>query len=376
VDRTDLLVIGAGPYAYAAAACAAQFGIDVRVVGHPMAFWRDQMPAGMFLRSGSDWHLDASGEHTFEAFFEDRGLRRADFDPIPIGVFLDYTEWFRERKGLEVDERLVASLAKRDGVFEATMEDGSTITSDKVLAAPGVRHFANLPAWYDAVPADRRAHTSELVSFEGVAGARVVVVGGRQSAYEWAALLSDHDADRVDVVHRHATPSFERVSWAFVDPYIEQTLRHRGWWRHLPVDEQQAIAAKFWQVGRLTLEPWLVPRMPRDVVTSHPGCEVTDVAVGDDEMTMHLSDGTTATADLVVFASGYKAELPRVPYLGPILDRVSTNDGFPDLSEGFETSLAGLFMTGFVATRDFGPFFGFTKGCPASAQIAVAEMLG
>ena len=64
-----------------------------------MAFWREQMPAGMFLRSGPDWHLDAAGEHTFEAFFEDRGLRRADFDPIPIAVFLDYTEWFREQQG-------------------------------------------------------------------------------------------------------------------------------------------------------------------------------------------------------------------------------------------------------------------------------------
>ena len=128
-------------------------------------------------------------------------------------------------------------------------------------------------------------------------------------------------------------------------------------------------------MGRLTLEPWLVPRMPSDVVTSHPGCEVTEVVVGDDELTMHLSDGSTTTADLVVFASGYQADLGRVPYLAPVLDRVSTTDGFPDLSEGFETSLAGLYMTGFVTTRDFGPFFGFTKGCPASAQIAVAEML-
>ena len=112
MDRTDLLVIGAGPYAYAAAAFARANGIDVRMVGRPMAFWREQMPAGMFLRSGSDWHLDGASEHTFEAYFEDRGLRRADHDPIPIDLFLDYTEWFRERKALDVDERLVAGLAR------------------------------------------------------------------------------------------------------------------------------------------------------------------------------------------------------------------------------------------------------------------------
>ena len=109
-QRTDLLVIGAGPYAYSAAACARDDGIETTVVGRPMSFWREQMPADMYLRSGPDWHLDAAGEHTFAAFFEDRGLRPADHDPVPIGVFLDHTDWFREQKGLDVDERLVDSL--------------------------------------------------------------------------------------------------------------------------------------------------------------------------------------------------------------------------------------------------------------------------
>jgi len=73
--QTDLLVIGAGPYALSAAAFARDNGIDAHVVGHPMAFWREHMPADMFLRSGPDWHLDAGGEHTFEAYFADQGLR-------------------------------------------------------------------------------------------------------------------------------------------------------------------------------------------------------------------------------------------------------------------------------------------------------------
>jgi len=374
-DRTDLLVIGAGPYAYSAAALARENGIDVRIVGRPMAFWRDQMPDGMFLRSGPDWHLDASGEDTFVAYFEDTGRRPADFDPIPIGGFLDYAEWFRRRKSLEVDERLVTGLTRSDGAFVATMADGSTISSEKVLAAPGVRCFVNLPAWYDVVPVDRRAHTSELVSFDDLAGARVVIIGGRQSAYEWAALLCDHGAERVDVVHRHATPAFARVSWAFVDAHIEQTLAHRGWWRTLASTEQRDIAAEFWQVGRLTLEHWLVPRIDPGVVTSHPGREVTGVVVGDHDLTLTLSDGQARTADFVVFACGYRADLSAVSYLAPVVDGVSVTDGFPDLSEGFETSLPGLFVTGFASTRDFGPFFGFTKGCPSSARIAVAEML-
>jgi hypothetical protein len=57
------------------------------------------------------------------------------------------------------------------------------------------------------------------------------------------------------------------------------------------------------------------------------------------------------------------------------LAAVSVTDGFPDLTEGFETSLPGLSVVGFASTRDFGPFYGFTKGCPSAARIAVDEML-
>jgi cation diffusion facilitator CzcD-associated flavoprotein CzcO len=374
-QTTDLLVVGAGPYAYSAAALAREHGIDTHVVGQPMAFWRDQMPADMFLRSGPDWHLDGTGTYTFQAFFEDRGLRAEDHDPIPREVFLDYTEWFRKQTSLEIDQRLVTGLTQSDGRFEAALDDGSTISAEKVLAVPGIRHFVNLPEWYDDLPPDRRAHTSELVSFDDLAGARVVIIGGRQSAYEWAALLCDHGAERVDVVHRHPTPDFAKVSWAFVDPYVDQTLAQRGWWRQLSALDQQAIAAEFWKVGRLTLEPWLVPRLAPDVVTSHPGCTVVEVAPGERDVTLTLSDSTELTADHVVLASGYRADLAQVPYLAGVLDRVSVTDGFPDLSEGFETSLPGLYVTGFASTRDFGPFYGFTKGCPSSARIAVGEML-
>jgi hypothetical protein len=177
------------------------------------------------------------------------------------------------------------------------------------------------------------------------------------------------------VVHRHEKPAFEKVSWKFVDPLVEHTLATRGWWRDLPATDQQAIALQFWQVGRLTLEWWLTPRLKPEVVTSHPLTEVTGVRAGDDDVTLTLSDGARLTVDRVVFASGYQAELGKVPYLGGVIDRVSVTDGFPDLSPGFETSLEDLYITGFSSTRDFGPFYGFTKGCPSSARLVVDEML-
>jgi hypothetical protein len=380
VADTELLVIGAGPYGYSAAAHARARGIDTRIVGRPMGFWRDQMPAGMYLRSGRDWTLDADGEHSFEAYFEERGMLPGEHDPIPLSVFLDHTEWFRAEKGLEVDDVLVDSLTAGDGSFEARLNDGSTLTAQKVLAAPGVSAFAQLPDWYAEVPADRRSHTSRRVRFEDLAGARVAIIGGRQSAYEWAALLCDHGAERVDVVHRHPVPAFARVSWAFVDAYVDRTEAQRGWWRSLDAGQKREIALEFWQVGRLTLEAWLTPRLDPRVVTSRPGTEVVAVGAGGGAgapggVMLALSDGVTLEVDHVIAASGYRADLAAVPYLREVMERISVTDGSPDLSPGFETTLPGLFVTGFAATRDFGPFYGFTKGCPSAARIAVAEML-
>ena len=88
-----------------------------------------------------------------------------------------------------------------------------------------------------------------------------------------------------------------------------------------------------------------------------------------------LSDTTRLAVDCVVFACGYKADLSRVPYVSQVLDRVQVADGFPVLDESFQTTLDGLYITGFSATRDFGPFFGFVKGSPCAATLVVRDLL-
>ena len=89
-------MVGAGPYGLSTAALRLKHDIDTVVLGRPMDFWKTNMPAGMFLRSGLDWHLDAAGIHTLAAYLEERAIAAGDVDPMPIGVFLDYAEWFRK----------------------------------------------------------------------------------------------------------------------------------------------------------------------------------------------------------------------------------------------------------------------------------------
>jgi FAD-dependent urate hydroxylase len=376
VKQTQLLVIGAGPYALSVAALARERGISTVVLGRPMGFWRENMPEGMFLRSGPDWHLDGAAVHTLEAYLEEIGIRPGVVDPIPIGVFLDYADWFRRAKGIEIREEFVDTLAKTDGRFDATLQSGERIRADVVVAAPGIGHYANVPGWAASLRPGLAAHTCDLVHFDDMTGARVLIIGGRQSAYEWAALIREHGAARIDIVHRHDIPRFERVSWKFVDAHVEQTLAVRGYWRNLPKSEQDAVTRQFWEVGRLTLEQWLTPRLAWDGIHRWPGTEVAEVTPGGDgELRMLLSNGAGLAVDRVVFASGYRADLARVPYLAGVLKDVMVSNGFPVLDEAFQTSVDGLYVTGFSATQDFGPFFGFVKSSPAAATLIVRELL-
>src|SRR4051812_15103683 len=175
VDRTELLVIGAGPYAYAAAGHAQENGIDVRVVGRPMAFWREQMPAGMFLRSGPDWHLDAAGEHTLRRFLDERGVRPEDVDPIPIDLFLDYADWFETSKDLDVRDEEETGIGVTEDGLTVSLRDGETLHAGAVVAALGARHFARVPAWAAEVTDGRCSHTVDTVRFDDFAGARVLI---------------------------------------------------------------------------------------------------------------------------------------------------------------------------------------------------------
>lgn len=375
MERVSLLVIGAGPYGLAVAAHAQEHGINTVVVGRPMTFWTEHMPDGMFLRSGPDWHLDAANVHTFEAFLEERGIAPVDIDPVPISVFLDYAKWFADEKRLGVRQRLVSTLVHSGEHFEVELDDGTTVRADRVVATPGVRHFQQLPEWADQIAPGLGAHTCELTRFDDLSGARVLIIGGRQSAYEWAALAGEHGAERIDVVHRRDTPRFERVSWRFVDPLIDQTLKTRGWWRTLPSSDQQRISRQFWEVGRLTLEWWLTPRLADSRFHRWPNAHVRTVAQNATTIDVALSNGERLDVDRIIYATGYAADLPQVPYLHDLLPEMDVTGGFPDLDAAFQTSIPGLYIPGFAATRDFGPFFGFTKGCPAAATLIIQNLL-
>lgn len=67
-------------------------------------------------------------------------------------------------------------------------------------------------------------------------------------------------------------------------------------------------------MGRLTLEWWLAPRLSGSRFHRHPGMAVAAVEGEDSGAAwVRLSDDTELTVDRIVFTTGYRADLSRVP---------------------------------------------------------------
>jgi len=372
-DHTRLLVIGAGPFGLSLGAYADHLGIDNRIHGVPMSFWRQHMPEGMLLRSACDWHLDATGRDTVEAYLATLGLTPPDVEPLSLPFYLSYVEWFQRRRGLRPDARLVLAVDRDERGFSVRLEDGSTLAADNVVVALGFRHFQHVPDDLAAlIPPGRYQHTCEMVHLAGAAGRRLLVVGGRQSAFEWAALLHEAGARSVDVCHRHASPAFATSDWSWVAPLVDGMVDDPGWYRRLSADQKDEVGHRLWAEGRLKVEPWLEDRLSDDSVRIRPytrvvGCE--RLAGGDLEV--RLDDGSVLRVDDIVLATGYRPDVTRIPMLvaGNALGSLETRNGLPVLDQSFQTSLPGLFTTSMLAVQDFGPFLAFTAAVRTSTRL-------
>ncbi len=372
-EHINFLIVGAGPFGLSMAAYAEYQKLDHLVIGKPMSFWKENMPKGMFLRSGREWHLCPEGIYTIDKYLETKQLKPENVEPLSLDFYLSYTEWFQEQTKVQIQESLVQRLDHSNNQFVATLDDGQTITASNVLLALGFRYFKNVPTELaEIIPPERFSHTCDLVNFDSLKDKKCLIIGGRQSAYEWAALINENGAAAIHVSHRHETPQFAKSDWAWVGPMMDTMTKNLDWFRNLPKRKREEIQRRFWAEGRLKLEPWLWPRINKENIKIWPSSRVVackELPTG--ELEVKLDIGERLTVDHIILATGYKVNMENVPFLtaGNVLSKLKIQEGYPVLDENFQSNIPGLFITSMAATRDFGNFFAFTVSAVASARI-------
>jgi cation diffusion facilitator CzcD-associated flavoprotein CzcO len=392
VKITPVAIVGAGPYGLSIAAHLADRGIENRIFGQPMLFWKHVAAAGSrrYLKSycfGTNLSAPRAG-YAFVDYNGPRGLET--FEPCSIGNFAEYGQWFQQHIVPWCESIDVRNIGPERNGFRLTLANGEQLLASQVVLATGLSGFANIPDLLAALPVHLRSHTSEVSSFSAYAGLDVAVVGAGQSALEAVALLHEAGA-RPQLLVRE-----DRVYWH------HRVMRERSLWRRLrsPITGL-GTGPKAWA---LTKFPGAMHRVPESLrtrfVRSHLSAEgawwlrervegivpmgLSKTVIGARESNGRVElrlRGTlsgraeTLHVDRVIAGSGYHVDVDRMTVLDESLRAGIRRIGrAPHLDKTFQTTVPGLRIVGPATAMSFGPLFRFVVGAEFTA-LTLADCL-
>ena len=298
---------------------------------------------------------------------------------IPSGAWHDYLQWYRRVLGLPVRNG-VAATAIEPGQLDdggrcllVTLSSGEVLAARKLVLATGQDGTGQwwMPDFIRALPADRRAHTCEMIDFEPLRGRTVAVLGIGASAMDNAAVALEHGAT-VDLFCRRAEPNIvQRYRWLTFAGFLKHIGEMPDEWRWrvmhnilgaregFPIDTYNrvlALPAFTMQVGR----PWTDARMEdgRIRIDTPRGPFHADYAICGTgiRQDMRLRPELAAFADKIALwgdrytppAGEQDAQLAAYPYLGP-------DYAFLERNPGEAPWLADIHVFGIGSTLSFGP---------------------
>jgi len=356
-----------------------------------MSFWEDKMPVGMLLRSGwAATHIaDPNQSLTLEAF---RSVSRIHFSsPVPLDRFVDYGHWYQRQAVPDLDRRKIVRVKSDEKGFRLILHEGETILARRLVVAAGISSFAWRPPQFAGLPSSLASHTSEQRDFQRFAGKQVLVVGSGQSALESAALLHESGAE-VEIVarargirwlgglvsrtiHSGLGPAISSLLYAPTDvgpAGISQVVARPDLVRRLPRSIQDWLRKK-------SIRPagarWLVERL-KSVPMNLGRSIVAAVTVGG-RIKVQFDNGSLRTIDHVLLGTGYKVDVAKYDFLdSKLAHSISRFEGFPRLSDGFETSVPRLHFLGAPAIWSFGPLMQFVVGTHYASRALLRYIAG
>jgi len=289
---------------------------------------------------GGNWYFrNPNGRSSvYESLHIDTSTARLEFEDFPAPAdwpdfphhtlmhtyFRDYVDHFGLRDaitfGTGVDRaRRVSTGSTTDGSWEVTLSTGETRTYDDLVVANGHHWKPRLPEWpgsFDGVLMHSHAYLSPFEPVE-MRGKRVIVVGLGNSALDIASELSSPwMAARLYV-------SARRGVWVL--PKYRNGIPADKVMAPPDVPKEQALAASRELIRNLvgSMSAYGLPEPDHEPLSAHPSVSadfLTKAGSGDihmlpeiarlDGSTVHLVDGSSVEADVIVCATGYAMEFP------------------------------------------------------------------
>lgn len=379
MSRSDVIVVGAGPYGLAAAAHLARVpGLETRIFGDPMSFWDRHMPKGMFLRSAwTATHIASPEEDvTLEAFQRSSG--RQFSTPVPLDAFVEYGRWFQTQAVPHLEAGSVERIEQQADGFNVHFASGQHASARRVVVACGIQAFTWRPPEFAGLPPELVSHAADHRDLSSFAGRRVAVIGSGQSALEGAALLREAGAADVAVfgkareihwlqgalshaLHYRLGKATKEFLYAPTDvgpAGLSQLVARPDLVRRLPRATQDRLRRR---CVRPAGARWLVRRL--EGVPIALGRRVVEASVQGNRVSLRFDNGDQRTADHVMLGTGYRVDIAKYGFWAPgLVERIDRAGGYPRLRPGFETSVPGLHILGSPAAWSFGPLLQFVSG--------------
>jgi cation diffusion facilitator CzcD-associated flavoprotein CzcO len=284
-----------------------------------------------------------------------------------------------------VENRTVRDLRNDADGFKLTFEDGGVLSARRVVVAVGIGHFAWLPPMLEGMPAALVTHSSDHHALEKFADRDVAVIGAGASAVDIAALLHNVGA-RPTLVARTDELRFQDPP---LPPGQSRPLATRLRWPVSGIGNgwKSYLCAELPLVFRTMPEPFRLKVVrthlgpapcwfTKDEINGHValrlGRSIEKLEADQDRVRLYLNgpDGSEQLlVDHAIAATGYRADLRRVPFIpSELRSAITSTADTPILSSRFESSVPGLFFVGALSANTFGPLTRFAFGAGFAAE--------
>lgn len=369
MTQSQAAIIGAGPFGLAVAAELRRRGVDHVLIGRPMAFWLDCVPAGLNLLSDPLACSLSGDQFTVELWEKHRG--QPSTRPFPGREFVEYCTWFSHQACIQPRNDQVRKVSRGGPGFVLELESGDTLEARSVVVAVGLKEFVHIPEVFRSICPQFCSHTGVLKDLERFRGHSVAVIGGGQSAMEYAALLSKAGA-QVEVLAREPQPRWYPYG-AHRPPAADENGTHRkarpglrAMFNHPEIFPRFPALMRAWWLGR-SLRPAVDDHLKNRLqsVKLTFGRSVRRATCDASGVTLDLDDQSQCHVDHVILATGFRIDPARLTLLDPSLVRqIRTFKGYPRLNGAMESTVRGLYFAGAAAAMKFGTDMWFVHGSP------------